>query len=237
MVPTMADHREMCRFSSSASQRYQPIEQAVVDLALFSRTRPHSTIEWTNDLSDERRLQAQGTQSIPPQPDQQPVRREKTSRNSHHTSDEAQQGSSSSADALPMTTTEYPTILAQVSESQWENKPLPLSGSTRSSILKSNVDHIWYSSRTDPRETESDEGYDSLKEQPQLSPKQPESPSNNHSIAISIKGLQKRLSVRGVELDNAEIVVGLPLDTPVSEVGNIVASKGKPDPKRYLEDS
>jgi hypothetical protein len=37
IIPTMADHRSMCRFSDPASQRYQPVEQAILDMVAIAR--------------------------------------------------------------------------------------------------------------------------------------------------------------------------------------------------------
>ena len=33
IIPMMADHRAMCRFSSKTSQRYKPVERAILDIA------------------------------------------------------------------------------------------------------------------------------------------------------------------------------------------------------------
>jgi hypothetical protein len=44
IMPAMADHRSMCRFSDPSSQRYRPVEQAVLDLVDIARVGTSTSI-------------------------------------------------------------------------------------------------------------------------------------------------------------------------------------------------
>jgi hypothetical protein len=48
IIPMMADHRAMCRFSSRTSQRYKPVERAILDItarASGSEAKPVASLE------------------------------------------------------------------------------------------------------------------------------------------------------------------------------------------------
>jgi hypothetical protein len=87
----------------------------------------------------------------------------------------------------------------------------------------------------DTTDSDGDEDCDSLREQPLLSSREPGYPANRQTVFVSIKGLQKHLSKRGVKLSTSETLVELPSNTAVTELNRALESKGKCESKSFRD--
>jgi hypothetical protein len=76
---------------------------------------------------------------------------------------------------------------------------------------------------------DSDESCDSPQDQLSHVAREPKYTGRHQMVVLLIKGLQKRLSERGEKLSTSEFLVELPSDIPLTELGNVLKSKGKPE--------
>ncbi|KAH8647072.1 hypothetical protein BGZ60DRAFT_570501 [Tricladium varicosporioides] len=227
IVPIMADHREMCRFSNPESQKYRPVEQAILDMLSASFGNLHITTHKQSSA-----LQ----QFVPKAPDPHPwdadyskqVREPKGK--STATKIQPPLGTPSSAGSS--------MVAVDHDEHHWDDEdiydpPSPVS-KPRSNIIDSQKPHEetpqqYFFSRGEAPTIDqpgSDDGRSSPQKQSLRLPLEIKYPERRQTVVLSIKSLQKLLSERGGKLSTSRVVVELPLDISLSELGNVLKSRG-----------